>query len=105
MRTYLETPDLGLWVYRLPAYSPDFNVDEAIWAWVRQDVTANTCLGTKAAVQEKVGDFFDGLKSRTVEVTTRCRTKLQALAEVVTSGAAAQEVRAVDHVVLTCALV
>ncbi len=25
---------------RLPAYSPDFNPDEAIWAWAREEVTA-----------------------------------------------------------------
>jgi transposase len=106
MRTYLATPDLDMQICRLPAYSPDFNADEAIWAWVREEVTANTCLGTTAAVQEQVGHFFDGLKSRTEEVTTRCRTKLQALAAVVApDAAAAQEVLTADHVVPTCASV
>ena len=42
----------------LPSYSPDFNADEAIWGWARQEATANLCLGVRAAVQEKVGDFF-----------------------------------------------
>ena len=28
---------------------------------MRQEVTANLCLGTRAAVQEKVGDFFANL--------------------------------------------
>ena len=54
VRDYLATPDLRLRLVRLPAYSPDFNPDEAIWAWVREEVTANTCFGTKAAVQEKM---------------------------------------------------
>jgi len=106
MRTYLDTPELGMRICRLPAYSPDFNADEAIWAWVREDVTANTCLGTRSAVQEKVGHFFDGLKSRTEEVKTRCRTRLQALAAAVASDdAAAQKEFGADHVVLTCASV
>lgn len=105
LRTYLDTPDLDMQLCRLPAYSPDFNADEAIWAWVREDVTANTCLGTKSAVQEKVGRFFDGLKSRPAEVKTRCRTKLQALAATAASDAAAQEEVRADHVVLTCASV
>jgi hypothetical protein len=35
-------------------------------------------LGTKAAVQEKVGAFFTGLAEGTEEVKRRCRTKLQA---------------------------
>jgi len=69
-------------------------------------VTANTCLGAKDAVQEKVGHFFDGLKSRTEEVKTRCRTKLQTLAAAVASdAAAAQEAFGADHVFLTCASV
>ena len=56
-------------------------------------------------MQEQVGAFLDGLTSRTEEVKTRCRTKLQALAEVLTSDAAAQEGLAADHVVLTGASV
>ena len=104
MRTYLETPDVDMQICRLPAYSPDFNADEAIWAWVREDVTANTCLGTTSAVQEQVAHFFDGLKSRTEEVKTRCRTKLQKLAEAL-PAAAAEAPAGAGHVVLTCASV
>ena len=61
IRDYLKTPDLNLRLVPLPGYSPDFNADEAIWDWVREEVTANLCLGTKAKVQEKVGRFFSGL--------------------------------------------
>lgn len=81
VRDYLATPDLGLRVLRLPADSPDFNPDEAIWAWAREEVTANTCLGTKAAVQERMQQFFADFAVRTAEVQSRCRRKLQALAE------------------------
>jgi transposase len=81
LRAYLTTPDLRLRLVRLPAYSPDFNADEAIWGWVRAAVTANTCFGTKAKVREKVGEFFRGLTDRTDEVKRRCRTILQTQAE------------------------
>lgn len=81
VRDYLATPDLALRLVRLPAYSPDFNPDEAIWAWAREEVTANTCLGSKAAVQERMQRFFAGLPTRIAEVQSRCRRKLQALAE------------------------
>jgi len=84
VREYLATPDLALRVVRLPAYSPDFNPDEAIWAWAREEVTANTCLQTTAKVQEKMTRFFDGLTNRTSEAQSRCRRKLQALAEALT---------------------
>ncbi len=83
VRAYLATPDLALRLVRLPAYSPDFNPDEAIWAWAREEVTANTCLGTKAQVQEKMAQFFAGLPARTAEVQSRCRRTLQALAAAV----------------------
>jgi len=81
VREYLATPDLDLRLVRLPAYSPDFNPDEAIWAWAREEVTANTCLGTKARVQEAMARFFAGLTDRIGEVQSRCRRTLQALAE------------------------
>ena len=65
----------------MPPYSPDFNADEAIWDWARDEVTANTCLGTKDKVREHMGVFFQGLAERTDEVKRRCRTVLQARAE------------------------
>ena len=88
-RAYLATPDLNLClvnpvsstVQALPSYSPDFNADEASWGWVRQEATANLCLGTRAAVQQKVGDFFARLSTRREEVKRRCQTVLQAQVE------------------------
>jgi transposase len=82
VREYLATPGLDLRLVRLPAYSPDCNPDEAIWAWAREEVTANTCLGTTAQVQQQMAHFFAGLPARAPEVQSRCRRKLQALADV-----------------------
>jgi transposase len=81
MRTYLTTPDLKLRLVALPAYSPDFNADEAIWDWAREEVTANICFGTAAKVREKLEPFLAGLAERTAEVQQRCRTTLQAQAD------------------------
>jgi len=81
MRAYLTTPDLRLRLVRLPAYSPDFNPDEAIWGWIREEVTANTCFGTRAKVQQHVGRFFHDIAQRTDEVKRRCRRTLQSLAD------------------------
>jgi len=81
MREYLATPNLKLRLVPLPGYSPDFNPDEAIWDWIREDVTANTCFGTAAKVREKVDAFFAGLAERTAEVKQRCRRDLQAQAD------------------------
>ena len=86
LRAYLTTAGLRLRLVRLPAYSPDFNPDEHIWGWVRAEVTANTCFGTKAKVREHVGAFFRGLVDRTEEVKRRCRTVLQTQADKFTSS-------------------
>ena len=81
VREYLRTPGLALRLVNLPGYSPDFNADEAVWGWAREEATGNRCLGTKALVQEKVGNFLSGLASRRGEVKRRCRTVLQSRAE------------------------
>jgi transposase len=104
MRAYLATPGLCLRLVNLPGYSPDFNADEAIWDWAREEVTANLCLGTKAAVQEKLGHFFAQLANRMEEVKQRCRTVLQARAEELLRSAQASSCRAI-HVDSTLALV
>ena len=87
LRAYLTTPGLNLRLVNLSSYSPDFNADEAVWVWVRQEVTANLCLGTKAAVREKVGRFFADLVHRREEVKSRCRTELRARAYELTGSA------------------
>ena len=104
LRQYLTTPDLKLRLVKLPAYSPDYNADEPIWAWAREEVTRNTCLGSKAKVREKVGAFFEGLAKRTDEVKSRCRTALQAQGDA-PSQATPQLPSQPDHAVPTLALV
>ena len=85
IRQYLTTPDLQLRLVALPGYSPDFNPDEAIWDWIREDVTANTCFGTAAKVRDKVDAFFahlaEHLADHAPEVKRRCRRNLQAQAD------------------------
>jgi len=81
MREYLATPGLNVRLVALPAYSPDFNPDEAIWDWAREEVTANTCFGTAAKVREQMDRFFAVLAERTAEVKQRCRKELQAQAD------------------------
>ena len=104
LRAYLTTPGLRLRLVSLPGYSPDFNAAEAIWDWAREEATANLCLGTRAAVQEKLGHFFSQLASRREEVKQRCRTVLQARAEELFRAAQAS-IYPTIHVDSTLALV
>jgi len=104
MREYLTTPNLNLRLVALPGYSPDFNPDEAIWDWIREEVTANTCFGTATKVREKVDAFFAGLAERTAEVRQRCRRDLQAQADALLA-ATNQMCAEATHVDLTLRLV
>jgi transposase len=104
MRTYLTTPNLQLRLIALPPYSPDFNADEAIWDWAREEVTANRCLGTTTKVHEKVSQFFARLSERADEVKQRCRTILQAQVDVL-SDERVQLLTQANHVDFTLALV
>ena len=79
VREYLRTPELELRLVNpvsstgqaLPGYSPDCNAAEAVWGWAREEVTGNLCLGSRAAVQERVGD-----DSRAVQPERRGETAL-----------------------------
>ena len=82
IREYLRTPGLKLQPVNLPGYSPDFNADEAIRGWAREEATGKLRLGSRAAVRERVGRFLAGLAHRKEEVRRRCRTViLQSRAE------------------------
>jgi len=100
MREYLTTPALNLRLVALPGYSPDFNLDEAIWDWIREEVTANTCFGTADKVRDKVDAFFAALATRTTEVKQRCRRELQAQADALVA-AVNQVCAEMNHVDLT----
>ena len=98
LRTCLTTPNLHLRLVPLPAYSPDFNADEAVWDWVREEATANVCFGTKNKVQETVDAFFTTLARRADEVKRRCRTLLQSRADELR---VAKQMRHVDSITVS----
>ena len=81
VREWLGKPGVNLRLVNLPGHSPDFNAVETIWGWAREEATGNLCLGTKKLVQERAGNFSDGLAGRKEEVKRRCRTILQSRAE------------------------
>ena len=96
IRAYLATPGLNLRLVNpvsstgqaLPSYSPDFNADEAIWGWAREEarqpVPGDPCRGAGEG-----GRLFTDLDHRREEVKRRCRTILQARAAELTRTAQA----------------
>ena len=84
VREYLRTPGLDLRLVNLPGYSPDFNSDEAVWGWAREEATGNLCLGSRAAVQERArqnGPILAGLASRRDEREAPLPDGMQSRAE------------------------
>ncbi len=55
----------------LPSYAPKLNLQEAIWRWMRADVTHNHFFGTFAALTEAAKRFFVKLAERPREVLQR----------------------------------
>lgn len=100
LREYLTTPDLKLRLVALPAYSPDFNPDQAIWDRIHTDVTTNICFGAAIKVREKVVPFFTALAEHTTEVKQRGRRDLQAQANALV-GAVSHVSITIKHVNLT----
>lgn len=98
LRTWLTTPNLHVRLVPLPAYSPDFNADEAVWDWVREEATANICFGTRSKVQETVDSFFAQLVFRADEVKRRCHTTLQSRADELERS---QQMRHVDFITVS----
>jgi transposase len=48
---------LAIEIVRLPAYSPDFMLVEALWRWLRESVTYNHCHDTAAELLARVAAF------------------------------------------------
>ena len=56
--------ELGLLITPLPAYSPDFMPVEALWRWMREEVTYNHCHATDADLIAGVGVFENGVNQQ-----------------------------------------
>jgi transposase len=54
--------ELGILITYLPAYSPDFMPVEALWRWMREEVTYNHCHATAADLIAGVSNFEDEVK-------------------------------------------
>jgi hypothetical protein len=65
----------GFTLIRLPRYSPDFNIVEELWHWIRSDVKANTCFGDAESLWAAVGKFADALMANHAAVVNRLTPK------------------------------
>src|SRR5262249_44680657 len=61
----------------LPGYSPDFIAVEALWRWLREEVTYNHCHTTPGELIERVASFEAHINADPDLVVTRLRVKVQ----------------------------
>ncbi len=72
--------ELRILLTPLPPYSPDFMPVEALWRWMREEVTYNHCHATAADLIAGVSAFENELRQQPQAVFTRLhvRTKVDA---------------------------
>ncbi len=54
---WAEAARLGITLLPLPGYSPDLMPVEALWRWLREDVTCNHCHATADDLIRRVAAF------------------------------------------------
>jgi transposase len=59
----------------LPGYSPDFMPVEALWRWLREEVTSHHCHATTEELIRRVREFVDTINRHVFEVADRLWTK------------------------------
>lgn len=68
---------LGFEIVQLPAYSPDFMPVEALWRWLREEVTRNYCHDTAQELVDDVVDFGRRINSDPLNLIRRLWPKLE----------------------------
>jgi transposase len=62
---------------RLPGYSPDFMPVEALWRWLREDVTYQHCHASLDGLETSVANFQDKINQNPIALADRLALKTQ----------------------------
>jgi transposase len=68
---YSAAHSLGIEIVQLPAYSPDFMPVEALWQWLRTEVTKNYCHSSEKDLLDRVNSFEYTINKNPNEVADR----------------------------------
>ena len=72
---WAEAAHLGITLLPLPGYSPDLMPVEALWRWLREDVTYNHCHATPDDLIRRVATFEDRINQNPCTIADRLWTK------------------------------
>jgi transposase len=67
--------ELGIKITQLPSYSPDFMPVEALWRWMREEVTYNHCHSTASDLVAAVASFENDANALPEDILTRLHVK------------------------------
>jgi transposase len=62
---------------RLPGYNPDFMPVEALWRWLREDVTYQHCHASLDRLKTSVANFQDKINQNPIALADRLALKTQ----------------------------
>lgn len=62
---------LGIELWPLPSYSPDFNAIEALWKWMREEVTQLTCYDTLRGLFDACKRFVEEINQNPLGIVKR----------------------------------
>ena len=69
--------ELGITLIPLPSYSPDLMPVEALWRWLRQQITYMQCHLSTAELVQHVAEFVQSINMDPTTITTRLHVKTQ----------------------------
>lgn len=72
-----KAAELNIQLVRLPAYSPDFMPVEALWRWLRQEVTSLHCHASIPELIDRVAEFAWSSNMDPAALATRLNLKTQ----------------------------
>ncbi|MTW21519.1 transposase, partial [Allochromatium palmeri] len=67
--------ELSITLQPLPAYSPDFMPVEALWRWLREEVTYHHCHATAEELVQRVNHFVHTINADPFAIADRLWTK------------------------------
>lgn len=67
--------ELGIKLTQLPSYSPDFMPVEALWRWMREEVTYNHCHSTDSDLIAAVASFENEVNAEPENIFTRLHVR------------------------------
>lgn len=76
LQPFLEEQNKRLTLVFLPPYSPQFNIVEGLWKWLKSSVINNVFYSTVSEIRLRVGQFMDEIMQNPYAIIDRLCVRL-----------------------------